>query len=96
MLVAEHWRATKHKYSDAYAKNQRKFIWEFIRGFKDPEFITWFQELLLTKLPKDMVHPRAHPKRELGGQIIALSTNVTWDEVSQVFQRMRTPPFFSV
>lgn len=94
MLVAQHWRATKHKYCATYAKNQRKFVWEFIRGFKDPEFISWFQELLLVKLPKDMVHPRAHPNRGPGREIIAFTTKVTWDAVDQVFQRMRTPPFF--
>lgn len=93
-LVAEHWRAAKRRYSATSKKNQRKFVWDFIKGFKDPEFMTWFQELLLLKLPEDMVHPRAHPNRGPGGEIIAFTTKVTWDAVSQIFERMRTPPFF--
>lgn len=93
-LVIEHWRAVKRKYSAARAKNQRKFVWDFIKGFKDPEFKTWFQELLLIELPNDMIRPRAHPSRGPGGEIIALTTKVTWAAVNQVCMTMERPPFF--
>lgn len=94
MLVVEHWRTVKRKYSAAHAKNQRKFVWDFIKGFKDVEFRTWFQELLLMELPNDMIRPRAHLRGGPGCEIIALTTKVTWAAVNQVCMTMERPPFF--
>lgn len=94
--ILEHYATTKRRWSAAPAKDQRKFVWDFIKGLKDEEFIAWFQELLLEKLPGTMVHRRAQPSRKLGGETIAFTLKVTWDAVNQVFRRMKTPPFLDL
>lgn len=94
--ILEHYTATKRRWNAAPAKDQRKFVWDFIKGLKDEEFIAWFQELLLEKLPGTMVHRRAQPSRRLGGETVAFTLKVTWEAVNQVFRKMTTPPFLEL
>lgn len=95
-LIVDHYFSVKAQYSAAI-KDEAKFVRAYIKEFKDPEFIEWFQEYLLKLLPANMVRrTKRRPHRQPGSINVVFTNKVTWEAVKEATKSMDPEEFLKV
>lgn len=87
-----YYHSMRREYDEGkHGKNQRAFICRFIDGIGDPDFSHWLQECLKAQYP-DKVHDAKRPPKA-GGRTVALSRDLTWEEVKTLIKYTPHPSF---
>lgn len=95
-----HFKETNRKYTEAGDMSkykERQFVWTFIDGVRDDKTCEWVQNVLLEKLPSNMVHAAGkNGNRKNARRIITLGLGVKWEAVVKSgLNHAKLPPFMT-